>query len=161
MLKLEQLTTEETILLVGIRVWVCAVKYQQATTPPLADYLLSLNLGSLVQPICAMMRNTAHNATRLLDVHCPRCNNISIDEGRFLHAVACLQNGQRFQAEQLIGTWLESPHRHRLAMDTEELAQRMSRLDHTLPLRDWQFPESHGGVSSWELVEAAAKRTLH
>ena len=155
------LTGTEATLLVAIRVWVKAAINREPTTPPTSEYLMLRQLGSLVQPICAILRNTAANAIRLLDIHCPQCKSLSIDEARLLNAIGRAQHNQRFVVEKMVATWLESPHKHALAMDTHELAQRLTQLDLTLPLRDWQFPEVHGGASSWPLEDERVAHTVH
>lgn len=160
-LEVRALSEVETTLLVAIRVWVHAAINQEPTTPPLLNYLMPRRMGSMVQPICAVLRNTAAHATRLLDVHCPRCNSLSIDEARLLHAIGCAQREQRFTVEKVVATWLEAPHSHKLAMDAHELGRRMLQLDLALPMRNWRFPETHGGNSSWPLPGEQVAHTLH
>jgi len=133
------LTADETLLLQAIRVWVSCAKENRCGGRELVEHLAAHGAANAAASLHAILYNSAVAATRPIDVRCRRCANLSPDEARMLHAVACGQRGLTAGAAELLAGWLPSAA-VRLTIDAVIGAGReLSASGAVLPWRAWDF----------------------
>jgi hypothetical protein len=103
-----EFTPDETLLLQAIRIWVSCAKENRCGGPELMEHLAANGAANAGASLHAILYNSAVAATRPIDVRCRRCPDLSPDEARLLHAVACGQHGLRARAAGLLADWLPS-----------------------------------------------------
>jgi hypothetical protein len=132
------LTPDETLLLQAIRIWVSRARESRCGGPELMEHLAAHGAANAGASLHAMLYNSSVAATRPIDVRCRRCPNLSPDEARLLHAVACGQRRSASAAE-LLAQWLPSAA-VRLTIDAVIAAGReLGASGVALPRRAWDF----------------------
>ena len=160
------LTPDETLLLQAIRIWVSCAKENRCGGPELMAHLAANGAANAGPSLHGILYNIAVAATRPIDVRCRRCPNLSPDEARLLHAVACGQRGLTARAAGLLAEWLPAAAVH-LTIDAVIGAGRaLCASGVALPRRAWDFaalerlsapPPAFADARSDE----PAKRVLH
>ena len=160
------LMPDETLLLQAIRIWVSAAKENRCGGPELMEHLAAHGAANAGPSLHGILYNSSVAATRPIDVRCRRCPNLSPDEARLLHAVACGQHGVRTRAAELLADWLPTAA-VRLTIDAVIAAGReLGASGVALPRRAWDFaalerlsapPPQFGD----ERTDGSAKRVLH
>jgi hypothetical protein len=96
------------VLLIAIRSWVEGFR---ANTDPMAGICQQLHAAGAPDAafsIDGLMSVIAHLVRRPVDIHCPRCPNLSRDEQQLLHAASLAQAGDKHLAEKALRTTLLS-----------------------------------------------------
>ncbi|HZF35801.1 MAG TPA: hypothetical protein VE914_18545 [Candidatus Angelobacter sp.] len=160
------LTPDETLLLQAIRIWVSCARESRCGGPALMEHLAAHGTANAGASLHAILYNSSVAATRPIDVRCRRCPNLSPDEARLLHAVACGQHGLPARAAGLLADWLPAAA-VRLTIDAVIAAGReLGASGVALPWRAWDFaalerlsapPPTFADARSDE----PAKRVLH
>lgn len=133
------LSQEELCVLAGLRIWVDRIKHQEAGLPYLIEHFAQYDASDAAYSLDAMLHNTGASATRSVEVHCPVCPHLSVDEAGLLHAVACLQIGQSEPTVNLLNSWMPAAAA-RLTLGPFQGFARMLQLAYILlPLRQWDF----------------------
>lgn len=156
------LTPDETMLLQAIRIWVSCAREDRCGGPELMRHLAANGAANAGSSLHGVLYNSAVAATRPIDVRCRRCPNLSPDEARLLHAVACGQHGLRARAADLLTDWLP-PAAVRLTIDAVIGAGRaLSASGVVLPRRAWDFAAlSRLSASPPALAAERTDRVLH
>ena len=134
------LTADETLVLQAIRIWVTCAKENRCGGPELMEHLAAHGAANAGPSLHGILYNSSVAATRSIDVRCRRCPNLSPDEARLLHAIACGQRRLAERAFALLSEWL--PHAAvRLTIDAVICAGReLGASGVALPWRAWDFP---------------------
>lgn len=133
------LTPDETLVLQGIRIWVTCAKENRCGGHDLLEYLSAHGAANAAPSLHGLLYNSSVAATRPLDVRCRRCQHLSPDEARMIHAVACAQRHLRASAFELLSGWLP-PAAVRLTIDAVMCAGiELAGAAVVLPLRAWDF----------------------
>ena len=157
------LTPDETLLLRAIRIWVSAAKENRCGGPELMEHLAAHGAANAGPSLHGILYNSSVAATRSIDVRCRRCPNLSPDEARLLHAVACGRYGLRTRAAELLGDWLP-PAAVRLTIDAVIAAGReLGASGVALSRRAWDFAalERLSAPPPLAFADEPAKRVLH
>jgi hypothetical protein len=134
-----ELTSDETLLLQAIRIWVSCAKENRCGGRELMEHLTAHGAANAGPSLHGILYNSSVAATRAIDVRCRRCPNLSPDEARLLHAVACGQHGLRTRAAELLADWLP-PAAVRLTIDAVVAAGReLGASGVALARRAWDF----------------------
>jgi len=144
-----ELSVAETVLLSAVRDWVACLRVdfpayaaakQRLDRYGVRDGALSLN---------AILRNLLIAATTTIDIRCPNCPALSIDEARLLYAVAASQHGDTAPAYEVLSCWLPLAA-VRLTVDA------VAGLGNSLLAADLQLPKRAGYFD-----DAATHRQKH
>ena len=157
------LTPDETLLLQAIRIWVSCAKEDRCGGPALMEHLAAHGAANAGASLHGILYNCSVAATRAIDVRCRRCPNLSPDEARLLHAVACGQRSLTAPAAALLAEWL-APAAVRLTIDAVVGAGReLGAAGVALPWRAWDFAalERLSAPPPTFANDEGAKRVLH
>lgn len=133
------LTPDEIMLLQGIRIWVSCAKDNRCGGHDLLAHLSAHGAADATPSLHGILYNFSVAATRAIDVRCRRCPNLSPDEARMVHAVACAQRNLRADASELLMGWLP-PAAVRLTIDAVMCAGvELASAAVVLPWRAWDF----------------------
>jgi hypothetical protein len=135
------LTADEGLVLQGVRIWVACAKEDRCGGPALSSHLCAHGAGSATPSLHGILYNSSVTAMRPIDVRCRRCPNLSPDEARMIHAIACGQRRLRVQAAKLLCSWMPAAA-VRLTVDAVLGAGAELAAAHVLlPWRNWDFAE--------------------
>ena len=135
----EALTPDETLVLQGIRIWVACAKKNRCGGHDLLEHLSAHGAANAAPSLHGILYNSSVAATRPIDVRCRRCPNLSPDEARMIHAIACAQRNLRGRAFELLSGWLPVAA-VRLTVDAVMCAGvELARTAVVLPWRAWDF----------------------
>lgn len=133
------LTPDETLVLQGIRIWVSCAKENRCGGHDLLEHLSANGAANAAPSLHGILYNSSVAATRPIDVRCRRCPNLSPDEARMIHAVACAQRNLRARAFELLSGWLPVAA-VRLTIDAVMCAGvELANAAVVLPWRAWDF----------------------
>lgn len=133
------LTPDETLVLQGIRIWVSCAKENRCGGHDLLEHLSANGAANAAPSLHGILYNSSVAATRPIDVRCRRCPNLSPDEARMIHAVACAQRNLRTRAFDLLSGWLPTAA-VRLTIDAVMCAGvELANAAVVLPWRAWDF----------------------
>jgi hypothetical protein len=133
------LTPDEMLLLQGIRIWVSCAKENRCGGHDLLQHLSANGAANAAPSLHGILYNSSVAATRPIDVRCRRCPNLSPDEARMLHAVACAQRNLKTSAFELLSGWLPVAA-VRLTIDAVMCAgAELGKAAVVLPWRAWDF----------------------
>jgi hypothetical protein len=86
-----------------------------------------------------VLYNSSVAAARPIDVRCCRYPNLSPDEARMIHAIACAQRSLRTRAFELLADWLPVAAAH-LTIDALMCAgAELANAAAVMPWRAWDF----------------------
>ena len=108
-LKVADLGQAERLVLWGLRYWVACYRKGESPWPLLGDVFRQNRAADAALSLEALLKLTSIAATRMLDMRCPACPNVSPDEVGFIGAFACAQNGDRLGAFRILRSWLPVP----------------------------------------------------
>ena len=114
------LETAECVLLVAIRCWVDAYRKGEDPIPRLSQGLETAGAPDAAFSIDSLMTVVARGVTRQVDIHCPRCPHLSIDEMHLLRAASLAQAGESHLAEKALRTTLLSAQGAEFALGSLE-----------------------------------------
>lgn len=133
------LTPDETLVLQGIRIWVSCAKENRCGGHDLLQHLSANGAANAAPSLHGILYNSSVAATRPIDVRCRRCPNLSPDEARMIHAVACAQRNLKTRAFELLSGWLPVAA-VRLTIDAVMCAgAELANAAVVLPWRAWDF----------------------
>ncbi|MGE0118713.1 MAG: hypothetical protein AB7S71_18300 [Dongiaceae bacterium] len=133
------LTPDETMLLQGIRIWVACAKESRCGGHDLLEHLSAHGAAGATPSLHGILYNSSVAAIRAIDVRCRRCPNLSPDEARMIHAIACAQRNLRAGVSELLQGWLP-PAAVRLTIDAVMCAGvELASAAVVLPWRAWDF----------------------
>jgi hypothetical protein len=104
----EDLGTADCVLLLAMRWWVEDYRASADPIPRLQSALLNAGAHGAAFSIDSLMTTLARVARRPVDVHCPRCPNVSDDEKYLLHVASLVQACNAPLAEKALRTALLS-----------------------------------------------------
>ena len=102
------LDTAECVLLIAIRSWVESHREDEDPIPRLCPGLETAGAADAAFSIDGLMTVVARTVSRQVDIHCPRCPQLSLDEKNLLLAASLAQAGDRCLAEKVLRTALLS-----------------------------------------------------
>ena len=102
------LDTAECVLLLAIRWWVEAYREGEDPIPRLCRGLEPAGAPDAAFSVDGLMTVVAKTATHTVDIHCPRCPNLSSDEKHLLQAASLAQADEGHLAEKALRTTLLS-----------------------------------------------------
>ena len=102
------LDTAERVLLVALRWWIESCRKGDDPIPRLYQELQTAGAPDAAFPIDAVMTVVARGVIRPIDIHCPRCPHLSVDEKHLLRAASFAQAGESQLAEKVLRTTLLS-----------------------------------------------------
>lgn len=102
------LDTAECVLLIAVRWWVESYRNGDDAIPRLWQGLASAGVADAALSIDFLMRVVATTVTRPIDIHCPRCPHVSLDEKHLLRAASHAQADEQLLAERVLRTTLLS-----------------------------------------------------
>jgi len=130
------LTTAEHLLLTVVRLWVAPYRDPRKRHPDWRQGLGAAGLGpEAAAALDASMRILATATRRPLDLRCPRCPYLGMDEGGLLQAVAALQAGRSNEAEQVLAGWLPAAAVRMALTPLASLALALERASLRVPAR--------------------------
>ena len=136
-----ELDYRELLIVIGIRKWAALFSDDRDPWDALFRHFAAQGYESMARSLHAAMRNTTIAATRRVEVNCPACKVLAVDEKRLLHAVSAFQRGREGESFEVLPTWL-APAAVRLTLPAiEGMATALWAASHRLPLRAWNFPE--------------------
>jgi hypothetical protein len=104
-----ELGTADCILLIAIRWWVEAYRAREDPILRLCQGLETADAHDAAFSIDGFMAIVTHVARRPVDVHFPRCPNVSRDEKLLLHTASLVQASNSSLAEKVLRTeWLSA-----------------------------------------------------
>jgi len=127
------LTTSELLVMTTLRLWAMPHRDPDRKHPDWREGLQAAGLGTDgVEAFDLLLRMVVCTTLRPLDVRCPGCPGVGLDEGLFLQTLLCLQQHREASAAALLADWMP-PAAVRLAMPhARALAELL--LDHGLTL---------------------------
>jgi hypothetical protein len=96
------LNPAENVLLVAIRGWVAACRKADDPMPPLRQELTRAGAPEAAISIDALMAIIGRTARQPIEVRCPRCPKLAIDEKHILHAAWAAQERRVHHADGLL-----------------------------------------------------------
>jgi hypothetical protein len=103
-----ELDTAECVLLSAIRCWVESYRDGDDPIPRLRQGLETAGSPDAALPIDRLMTVLARAVTRPVDIHCPQCPRLSLDEKNLLRAASLAQGDDSHLAEKVLRTTLLS-----------------------------------------------------
>lgn len=148
------LSQEEICVLTGLRIWVDRIRHQEAGLPYLINHFDQYDVSDAAYSLDATLKNTGASATRPIEVHCPVCPHLSVDEAAFLHAVACLQINRLEPAIKLLNSWMPAAAARLTLGPLQGFARTLQFTPIFLPLRQWDFVAlaQHGETSACTML---------
>lgn len=137
--RVAQLCTAELFALAAGRLWVSAYLQPDdapARRPCWRSGFAAADLdAATVLAFDRLFQAFAGGAIRQIEFRCPNCPRLSLDERRFLQALAHLQRDRRAAAAAILGGWL-APAACRVALNAAEaVAGAMAEVGLVLPCR--------------------------
>ena len=112
----ERLTTSELLVMTTLRLWALPHRAPEQSHPDWRGGLSAAGLGGdAVDSFDLLLRMVVCTTMRPLDVRCPGCPGLGLDEGIFLQALSHLQQRREASAANLLADWMP-PAAVRLAM---------------------------------------------
>ncbi|MEM7443543.1 MAG: hypothetical protein AAF414_09475 [Pseudomonadota bacterium] len=133
------LTAQESTIVVGLRLWVTALKKNDSAHAALHAHFHEWGVVQATNSLNAVLNHTARCATRVFDIRCPKCPGLSADEARILNAVAAMQRGNRIEAIETLMSWLPPQVAQITIVPVEGLARVFQEAGAELPPRHWRF----------------------
>ena len=143
----------ERLVLGGLRRWVAAFRRGADPRPELA--MVMEEAGGprrAAVSVDALLCVAARSARRLLDVRCPACPAVSLDEARLLHAARLAQRGEPEEAEAALRPLLTDAGASFAVGPLEGLGELLAGAG--LRLRSRRLPDehvdgAHSGFEAW------------
>ncbi|WP_158925125.1 hypothetical protein [Acidisphaera sp. S103] len=98
----------ECVLLIAIRSWVECHRQDEDPIPRLCLGLESTGAPDAAFSVDGLMTVVARTVARQVEIHCPHCPQLSLDEKNLLLAASLAQAGNRHLAEKVLRTTLLS-----------------------------------------------------
>lgn len=140
------LSASERLVLHACRDWLVAVRADAdpaaALRPPLAMH----GIPDAALSVDALLGVVARAARRPIDLRCPRCEKLSEDEARLLHAAALAQRGQPEMAEDILRALLTDVGASFALGPLSGLGVLLGTAG--LRLRARRLPEASGGTTA-------------
>lgn len=138
--RVAQLRTAELFALAAGRLWVSEYLHQDdgaARRPCWRSGFVAADLDeAAVAAFDQLFQAFAGGATRQIEFRCPNCPRLSLDEQRFLRALAYLQRDRRAAAAAILGDWL-APAATRIALNAAHaVAGAIAQVGLILPWRN-------------------------
>jgi len=135
-----RLRTAEMLLVVTLRLFARAWEERDAGAPHgRPDWRGGLRAIDMpewgISAFGGLWEMVALSTRRTLDVRCPRCRHLSVDEGRFLQTIGLFQQGAGERAAACLGDWLPPAARRLAAAPAEALARALAEVDLVVPWR--------------------------
>lgn len=92
----------ETVLLLGLRCWVAALRRPEEPLPALEEAMAGAGAPGAAAPLDMLLRVVACTTRRPVGIGCPRCLRLAPDEQRLLHAARLAQEGEARLAEEVL-----------------------------------------------------------
>jgi hypothetical protein len=144
------LDTAECVLLVAIRSWVESRREDEDPIPRLCQGLESAGAPDAAFSIDGLMTVVARTVVRQVEIHCPRCPNLSLDEKNLLLAASLAQAGDRRLAEKVLRTTLLSGQGAEFAIGSlEGLGTLFAQVRLFLTRRRWPATTPPDGRQAW------------
>jgi hypothetical protein len=102
----EQLDLSEKLLIWGIRSWVACCKARICPMAPLRHVFCRYGITDAAASLDALLSITVQSAVRPINVHCPKCSQLSPDEVCALQATAAAQSYEFEAAQAHLEIWL-------------------------------------------------------
>lgn len=131
--RLAGLVEAEALLIGALRVWVAAFQQRRCGLPELRFLFNRHGLTGGGMIFHHLLLQTATGAHRTLDVGCPCCPKVQMDEERLLALFAALQRGQAAAAEIHLGSWMPPKSLAPCMKPAESLALMMKAEGFNLP----------------------------
>lgn len=112
----DDLDAAEYVLLIAIRGWVESDRQGDASIARLRQGLENAGAPEAALSIDGLMATVARAASRMVDIHPPRCPLLSWDEKHLLHAASLTQADEDRLAEKVLRTTLLSAQGAEFAM---------------------------------------------
>lgn len=97
------LAPAERAVLLALRLWVAAFRYGADPGPDLLAAMATHGAPpDAALSVDALLAIAARTARRPLDLRCPACLELSVDEARLLHAATLAQRGEGTTAEEAL-----------------------------------------------------------
>jgi hypothetical protein len=94
------LATAESVFLIALRCWVADRRQGTDPLPRLREGMADAEVhDAAASSVDHMMRVIARTAWRRVEIGCPRCPNLTLDEQSLLHAASLAQAGETGRAE--------------------------------------------------------------
>ena len=161
------LDTAERTLLIAIRWWVESYREGDDPIPRLCQDLQSAGVPDAAFSIDGLMSVVAKTATHSVEVHCPRCSNLSSDEKHLLRAASLAQADEGHLAEKALRTALLSAQGAEFAMGPLEglgqmfLQARLFLSRRRPPTEDRLYPGLGEDQLIGDLRVLSPPRSLH
>jgi hypothetical protein len=126
----------ECVLLLAIRSWVESYKQGEDPLPRLCQGLQTAGAPDAAFSVDRLMALVARVVSRPIDIRCPRCRQLSVDEKHLLRAASLAQAGDSPLAEKVLRTTLLSAQGAEFAVGSlESLAELFDEARLFLSLR--------------------------
>ena len=128
----------EQILVWAVRLWVRGLKQEADHSQLLRRGFSLAGVPEAHRALEELMAVIAASATTSIDVRCPNCPEISLDEHRFLAVVgACQQDQRGTEADSLLAAWMPLPARRSALAPAWIVAQALRRGNLDVRARPW------------------------
>lgn len=104
----QDLDPAESVLLLAVRWWVADYREGNDPLPRLCEAMRIAGPYDAAFSVDSLMGVMARTARQVIDIHCPRCPNLSADEQQLLYAASLVQLGRGAMAERALRTALLS-----------------------------------------------------
>jgi hypothetical protein len=153
------LAESERLLLWCSRTWVACITDRQCPPCPLEHVFGQFGITDAAAALHAVLSTTAKCASRSIEIHCTRCNEISEDEALLLQAASAAQRGEVDRALAQLRAWLPVAIAQRMLGPLQELGTLLRHGGFILPARSPQAASQERTVAAESY--ARASRTLH
>jgi hypothetical protein len=110
----------EGVLLVAVRWWVACFRAGEDPIPRLRQGLTTAGSAAAASSIDGLMMVVSRTVTRPVEIRCPRCPNLSLDERHLLHAASLAQAGDADLAAKVLRRTLLSAQGAEFALGSLE-----------------------------------------
>ena len=135
---LSDLPFGEQLFLWGIRMWVRAYNQSANIHDILHKGFQLAGIPTALNALDAMMSIFATSGRGVMDIRCPQCTEVSLDEHRIMGAIAVLQHaGQPSEGDAYLSCWIPSAGLRVLRGPTYQLADIMKHGGLMIRVRPW------------------------
>lgn len=135
------LTPNERLIVNVARAWVKCISLRINSLTAVRHLSTCLGFSGLDTTMHDILHRTAYHATRLFDVRCFCCEEVSPDEARLLATLAAFEHGLPGESTELMNHWLPPTSVQGVLAQVSENRNKLSSHDMSLPMRQWDFAE--------------------
>ena len=157
--ELKDLNFAERLIIISVRLWVKAFKSNICTISKVRYLFTAAGITGATVTLDAIMRFVTVKAKTKIEINCPSYKGVSLDENRFLGAIAIWEHDHKKEkAEWLIRNWLTHDDNAQVQKLFAVLAYELKDAQILIRPRDWLINGSINPARSTPIAQQSLFR---